>query len=225
MLACIFYFDGVSSNEKNGFRAKSDANVFGNEQFEIPEIIIPLSTDLNLKEDTFLINNLELLGKIWGFLKYHHPEIASGKYDWDDELFQFLPEYLKVKEIGQRDETLLKWIEKYGKISPCATCRETSAQAYLKPDFLWVEKGQMSIDLKKKIMEIYSNRYQGTGSHYIRMVRQIGNPELLNEKSYPSTFLNTSCRLLALFRYWNIVQYFFPYKYLTEKNWDEVLKI
>lgn len=224
-LLVFFISMGCHQMKKTDSERKSDANVVGNEQFEIPEIIIPLSTDLNLKEDTFLINNLELLGKIWGFLKYHHPEIASGKYDWDDELFQFLPEYLKVKEIGQRDETLLKWIEKYGKISPCATCRETSAQAYLKPDFLWVEKGQMSIDLKKKIMEIYSNRYQGTGSHYIRMVRQIGNPELLNEKSYPSTFLNTSCRLLALFRYWNIVQYFFPYKYLTEKNWDEVLKI
>ena len=57
------------------------------------------------------------------------------------------------------------------------------------------------------------------------MAPNIGNPEFINEKSYPSSFPNTSCRLLALFRYWNIVQYFFPYKYLTEKNWDEVLKI
>jgi len=27
-----------------------------------------------------------------------------------------------------------------------------------------------------------------------------------------------------LYRYWNIIQYFFPYKYLTDKNWDEVLR-
>jgi C-terminal processing protease CtpA/Prc len=31
-------------------------------------------------------------------------------------------------------------------------------------------------------------------------------------------------RLLALFRYWNIINYFFPYKHLTDKNWDSVLK-
>ena len=29
------------------------------------------------------INDLVLLGKVWGFLKYHHPAVASGKYNWD----------------------------------------------------------------------------------------------------------------------------------------------
>jgi hypothetical protein len=28
------------------------------------------------------IDNLFLLGKIWGFLKYYHPAVASGKIDW-----------------------------------------------------------------------------------------------------------------------------------------------
>ncbi|RLV57796.1 hypothetical protein D5018_20620 [Parashewanella curva] len=30
-------------------------------------------------------------------------------------------------------------------------------------------------------------------------------------------------RLLSLYRYWNIVHYFFPYKYLTDTNWREIL--
>ena len=80
-LLVFFISMGCHQMKKTDSERKLDANVVENEQFEIPEIIIPLSTDLNLKEDTFLINNLELLGKIWGFLKYHHPEIASGKYD------------------------------------------------------------------------------------------------------------------------------------------------
>lgn len=224
ILLAFFITTGCHQTKKTDLVHKSDTNIVENETPEIPEVVIPLSMGLDSKEDTFLINNLELLGKIWGFLKYHHPEVANGKYDWDNELFRFLPEYLKVKETGQRDETLLKWIEKYGEIPPCATCRETSAQAYLKPDFLWIEKAQMNTALKEKIKEIYRNRYQGQESHYIRMAPNIGNPEFINEKSYPSSFPNTSCRLLALFRYWNIIQYFFPYKYLTEKNWDEVLK-
>jgi hypothetical protein len=79
-------------------------------------------TELQIEED-FLITNLELLGKIWGFLKYHHPEVGKGKYDWDDELFQFLPEYLNVNNTGQRDESLLRWIEKYGELPVCTTCK------------------------------------------------------------------------------------------------------
>src|SRR5690606_27579445 len=30
-------------------------------------------------------------------------------------------------------------------------------------------------------------------------------------------------RLLGLFRHWNIINYFFPYKYATDEPWDSVL--
>ena len=185
-------------------------------------ISIPLSRELDSKENTFLINNLDLLGKIWGFLKYHHPEVGKGKYDWDNELFRFLPEYLNVNETGQRDETLLRWIEKYGEIPPCTTCRETAPDAFLKPDFSWIENSTVSAVLKEKIREIYRNRHQGA-HHYIKML-PVGNPEFLNENSYASSYPDTDIRLLALYRYWNMIQYFFPSKYMTDKNWNEVLK-
>ena len=178
-------------------------------------------TESQIEED-FLITNLELLGKIWGFLKYHHPEVGKGKYDWDNELFQFLPEFMNVNDTRQRDESLLRWIEKYGELPVCTTCKET-ADAYQKPDFSWVENGNMSAVLKKKIKEIYQNRHQGT-HYYIKKAYYDGNPEFINEQPYSTSFPDKNLRLLALYRYWNIIQYFFPYKYLTDKNWDEVLR-
>ena len=178
-------------------------------------------TESQIEED-FLITNLELLGKIWGFLKYHHPEVGKGKYDWDDELFQFLPEFMNVNDTRQRDESLLRWIEKYGELPVCTTCKET-ADAYQKPDFSWVENGNMSAVLKEKIKEIYQNRHQGT-HYYIKKAYYDGNPEFINEQPYSTSFPDKNLRLLALYRYWNIIQYFFPYKYLTDKNWDEVLR-
>jgi C-terminal processing protease CtpA/Prc len=174
-------------------------------------------------EEDFLISNLELLGKIWGFLKYHHPEVGKGKYDWDDELFQFLPEFMNVNDARQRDELLLRWIEKYGELPECTTCKETAADAYQKPDFLWVENGNMSVVLKEKIKEIYQNRHQGT-HYYIKKAYYDGNPEFINEQPYSTSFPDKNLRLLALYRYWNIIQYFFPYKYSTDKKWDEVLR-
>ena len=38
-----------------------------------------------------LVDNLDLLGRVWGFLKYHHPVISKGAYNWDEELFKMLP--------------------------------------------------------------------------------------------------------------------------------------
>ena len=30
-------------------------------------------------------------------------------------------------------------------------------------------------------------------------------------------------KILALFRYWSIIEYFYPYKHLFTKNWEDIL--
>jgi hypothetical protein len=40
------------------------------------------------------IDNLVLLGKVWGSLKYYHPSITSGDRHWDFDLFRVLPAIL-----------------------------------------------------------------------------------------------------------------------------------
>lgn len=45
------------------------------------------------------------------------------------------------------------------------------------------------------------------------------------EKPYlDMTYPEEPYRLLALFRYWNVINYFFPYKHLLDRPWDEVLR-
>ena len=71
---------------------------------------------------------------------------------------------------------------------------------------------------------IYLNRNQGK-HYYIQIWPVHNNPIFTNEIIYKdSENLDAECRLLALYRYWNIVNYFFPSKYLTDKDWNDVLK-
>ena len=93
----------LKEEEKPVFKAKLDKEFDLSSQIEFPE----------LNEE--LIGNLELLGKIWGFLKYYHPEIGKGNYNWDFELFRVLPKYLSTINKLERDQILLQWILKYGK--------------------------------------------------------------------------------------------------------------
>ena len=164
------------------------------------------------------INDLELLGRIWGFLKYHHPEVGKGNYNWDYELFRMLPEYLTITDMAQRDEMLLRWIEQYGDIPECETCEETAVDAFLKPDLSWVDDSNMHPQLKEKMHEVYRNRHQG--EHYYKDYLQFLNEYDYKNMPYP----DAGFRLLALYRYWNMIHYYFPYKHLTDKNWNEVLK-
>ena len=36
-------------------------------------------------------------------------------------------------------------------------------------------------------------------------------------------FPDTGFRLLALYRYWNMVNYFYPYKDILDKDWNKIL--
>jgi C-terminal processing protease CtpA/Prc len=171
--------------------------------------------------------HLSILGKVWGFVKYHHPEVAKGNHNMDKELFRVLPKVMASKSDAQRDQVLLQWIEKLGKIPPCKNCasNDFGKNAKLTPDHAWMKSPQLSKPLKAKLQYIFTNRYNGSKAHYyIKPRRQVQNPVFKNEASYADfKYPDTGYRLLALYRYWNIIQYYFPYKYAIGKDWNKVL--
>lgn len=174
--------------------------------------------------DNKTIETLELLGKIWGFLKYHHPEVAKGNYNWDYELFRILPDYLNTGNIKDRDLVLRNWINKFEIVSSEKTTGYTNDNAFITPDHKWIENSDMSSELKAMLKDIYDNRNQGD-NFYVGLYPGIGNPEFNNEHPYSNQpYPDAGFRLLSLFRYWNIIHYFYPYKHITDKDWNEVLK-
>ncbi|WP_299523474.1 S41 family peptidase [Winogradskyella sp.] len=176
-------------------------------------------TDLNDSK----IKDLTLLGQIWGFLKYYHPEIGKGNYNWDYELFRMLPAYLNSKSNSERNSVLLAWINKYGDIKPCKSCKDIAEDAFLKPDFSWMADKSISRELQEKLQYIQKNRHQGT-HYYIEMSPYVGNPDFVSEEQYADMpYPDDGFRLLSVYRYWNMINYFFPYKHLMDKDWNSCL--
>lgn len=176
--------------------------------------------DLNEEQ----IQNLELLGRLWGFLKYHHPAVTSGKYNWDYELFRILPDYLKVENSEERDKLLLQWVNKLGKVKDQKVKPEHSGITIVKPDLEWVEKLDMNSELRFSIENIYKNR--NYGEQYYINPNQSSRPFFSNENAYSIlNYPDDGYRLLALYRFWNVIHYFFPYRDLTDTDWNTILKI
>ena len=171
-----------------------------------------------------LVDNLELLGRVWGFLKYHHPTISKGAYNWDYELFRMLPSYLQVTDNKQRDAYLVKWIQHFGKIPVNKNVTPVDTNAFLKPDLAWINPEKLSPKLYKTLMNVYQNR--NNGYYYVSYqspwlkVAQFKHENDYAEMEYP----DAGFRLLALYRYWNMVYYFFPYCYLMDTDWNAVMK-
>jgi hypothetical protein len=53
------------------------------------------------------IENLVTLGKVWGFLKYHHPVVMAGQRHWDYELFRIVPAVLAAPDHAAANAPLL----------------------------------------------------------------------------------------------------------------------
>lgn len=168
--------------------------------------------------------NLTVLGKVWGFLKYHHPAIAIGDINWDYELFRVLEEIAFAKADSERDQRILTWIDTYGPVSACKKCKETTSEAYLKPDNAWMTSSGLSQKLQERLGYIYKNRFQGK-QYYIDKTPNVGNPIFSNEKPYiEMKYPDVGFRILSLYRYWNMIHYYFPYKDVMDKEWNAVLE-
>src|SRR5581483_3486405 len=62
--------------------------------------------------------DLALLGKVWGFLKYYHPAVAKGNYNWDYELFRIMPKIIACKSADERNAVFADWVDKLGAVEP-----------------------------------------------------------------------------------------------------------
>jgi hypothetical protein len=68
------------------------------------------------------VESLVLLGKVWGFLKYHHPVIARGKRHWDFDLFRVMSTVLDAGDRATANVVLQKWVAGLGAVEPCNPC-------------------------------------------------------------------------------------------------------
>jgi hypothetical protein len=97
--------------------------------------------------------NLFVLGKTWGFLKYYQPDVAKGNYNFDSCLFTILPSVLKAKNKSERDELLFNWINSLGNENNYPSVAAVNdSNLHSKPNLAWLsDKNLFSEALVKKI--------------------------------------------------------------------------
>ncbi len=171
------------------------------------------------------VDNLVTLGKVWGFLKYYHPRVTSGDRHWDYDLFRVLPKILAAKNHAAANAVLEQWIGSLGAVPPCRPCAKLNEKdLYYKPDLDWIDnKALLSADLSRTLLSIRDNRLPDK-QFYVSKVDGVGNPKFENEPAYVNVKLpNAGFQLLALYRFWNIMEYWSPYRDLVGPGWTGVL--
>lgn len=177
--------------------------------------------------DPTRIGNLYLSGKVWGYLKYHHPAVMSGCLDWDAELLNKLPELLLIQDRDKLLVTLDAWVAELDGIDQNAVCMATANSIALSRNSSWIsDSALLGHRLSTRLSMAEAPNKPSRKQHYIGLVNGVGNPIFQNEPDYESVDkLDWRYRLLALYRFWNIVEYWSPYRDLIDSDFDEVLKL
>ena len=189
-------------------------------------ILISLTTQALSQTPIYESAKIATYCKVWGFLKYHHPSVAKGKYDWDKEFIANIKIIEQLKSKEEVNTFYYKWISGLGKLKQQRK-RNLPPNAILDNyDIKWLKDTTVFTNQVTELLLLTQNNSRAKNHYVKRKFFGLAAPSYINEKPYKDSINPSSeMRLLLLARYWNIVNYFYPYKYLTDTNWQDVLNI
>ncbi len=173
--------------------------------------------------DSLYIRRLENVCKVWGYLKYFHSGI-NRESAWDDVLVKTIADVKLAQSQAEYLAAMDRLIVSAGNVTTATVPAPTvPRELRLRVDYSWMNNRQMLSSESIAALEKVQQNFRPFLSYYIEP-SPVGTPQARNEDPYPSmTYPNEPYRLLALFRHWNIINYFYPYKDTIGRPWEAVL--
>lgn len=182
---------------------------------------ILITSSLSAQSNRFSDRDLYDLAKVWGLIKYYHPAASQGKIDWDNALLQSFSNSKK----SSTDEIITNWLKQADQSSyDQIAMRKSDCDSITLRNFddSWIKKlKKLNPTNRKRLLDLIAQP-KNVGSFYSNPVENSIRFSSSNEKTY--TQFSADIKMLELFRIWNAIEYFYPYKYLLDKKWDHVLQ-
>lgn len=170
---------------------------------------------------SFQMESLVILGKVWAFLKYHHPYVCSGAVNWDFQLFRVLPAVLAASDSPSREAALMSLFPSVEALPQRELTELPDDSVRMRGDFSWIDGSKIGNSLAYLLNSVLAGRDQGE-SYYLRD----GFLPVFFENDYSlPAYPDDGYRLLALYRFWGLVEYWFPYRYATDTPWSQQLAL
>lgn len=167
----------------------------------------------------------ESLIQIWGLLKYHHPEISKGIFNWNEE---FVKEFNKISSIDDQEKLnieFINWIRKFdepkNKVKINIKTLDSKNLFKKNADYKWISNSNFNQELIGLLDRIRTNT---NISNFYATVNFNNYPQFKNETGYEK-FDSTlkSNRQLFVASFWNAMRYWNVNIYLTDTLWSQVL--
>ncbi len=151
--------------------------------------------------------------QVWSLAKYRHPLITNCQANWDQILLDTLPLIQANMSAENLSARLTSMLQRAG------TIPANGAEAG--PG--WIAATALTPELQQQLHNLAAVRPQA--QCYIEL-NGTPAPDFLTDDGFidTATFPARSQRLLAMFRLWGAIEYFFPYKDIIGTDWGLVLQ-
>lgn len=177
--------------------------------------------DATLSE--FQIRNLATFCKVWGFLKYYHPHPSKKDVDWDKVLIENYPKVISASTKEEFNRVISSIFNLTGPLKSKKSSFHPVDSLARNVDFSWLaDTMELSLQNSEYLQSVLT-RHKPFKNKYVHGNAWTVNPSF-NENGYTDMLYPTEeYRFLSLCRHWNIIEYYFPSKYLMDHNWDTTL--
>ncbi|MBL4707470.1 MAG: hypothetical protein JKY48_03405 [Flavobacteriales bacterium] len=150
--------------------------------------------------------------RTWGLLKYKAPEVSNGRKNWDKELIQRIPKVLASKTINEFSNNIQSLLD-------LSEIQDSVLNSGDDQNKFWYQNSYFSKHQQRNLNWLYEKSVSN-----IYYVTQKGSGRLILEQSgIDNNIQSIEVRIFALAEYWNLIEYFYPYKHLLDKSWDSIL--
>jgi carboxyl-terminal processing protease len=178
-------------------------------------------------------DKLYITAKVWGFVKYFHSEVSVCNVNWDSVLVSKLPAIKLAATSNDFNNVLADMLQAAGPMTLASTPFQDTFTAFMKKnrDFSWFNESLIRSDIRV-ILDTIRNNFRPhpicwvqdndwTTSNTSWLLFPYDDP-IINDAVFVN-YPDEAHRLLAIFKYWNIIRYFNPYNHVLDKNIDSTL--
>lgn len=163
------------------------------------------------------VHYLVAYGQVWGFLKYFHP--YPGTVNWDERL---IADYPRLKQASAPEfETL---VDELVQLCPLDgfSGRDTTDLEMMPRVFSWMEADVFTASQRDYMHRLLVCKPRFRNAYV--SINWVGSANFTTEKNVPVTRWEEAVLFLSITRYWNAVNYFFPYRSLIPGDWNDVYR-
>lgn len=154
-----------------------------------------------------------LAARVWGLAKYHHPQLVRCTVDWDRELLQRWAVLEAAAAPSERDAAIAALLDAAGQSPGQSPDAQTPA---------WIAEAPLDDALRRRLAWLAAQQPQQQCK--VAMAFSLGPASFDADQGHATSTPDRAHRALAALRYWNAIEYFFPYKDVIGRDWAAVLE-